>query len=175
MKSALCIFLVLATIALCFFGCSNVPEEPATTNTATVTYVNPFGATAAPPVNADSADGETTAPVVYVETTNNVEFVLSSYYVYKNSVAKINNIVIEDDGFSLNADGYADVEMIAVGSRKENMRIAYIAYDAQGNVVKNSYILTKLDGVKDGDVCTERRFEVPRETVKIVFGNYIEK
>lgn len=172
MKSALSIFLVLATIALCFFGCSNVPEEPVTTNMATVTYVNPLGATAAPPVNAD---GETTAPVVYVETTNNVEFVLSSYYVYKKSVAKIGNIVIEDDGFSLNADGYADVEMIAVGSRKDNMRIAYTAYDAQGNVVKNSFILTNLDGVKDGDVCTERRFEVPRETVKIVFGNYIEK
>lgn len=175
MKSALCIFLVLATIALCFFGCSNVPEEPATTNTVTVTYVNPLGATAAPPVNVDPTEGGTTPPVIYVETTNNVEFVLSSYYVYKNSVAKIGNIVIEDDGFSLNADGYADVEMIAVGSRKDNMRIAYTAYDAQDNVVKSSYILAKLDGVKDGDVCNERRFEVPRDTVKIVFSNYIEK
>lgn len=175
MKSALCLFLVLVTVTLCFFGCSNIPEEPATTDTMTVTYVNPYGATAAAPVNVDPTEGGTTVPVQYVETTNNVEFVLSSYYVYKNSVAKINSVVLEDDGFSVNADGYVDVEMLAIGSRKDDMKIAYAAYDAEGNLVRSSFILTKLDGVKEGDVCEDRRFDIPREAVKVVFGNYIEK
>lgn len=175
MKSALCLFLVLVTVTLCFFGCSNVPEEPATTDTMTVSYVNPLGATAAPPVNVDPTEGGTTAPVQYVETTNNVEFVLSSYYVYKNSVAKINAVSLEDDGFSLNADGYADVEMIAIGSKKDGMKIGYAAYDANGELVRQSFILTTLDGVKEGDVCDGRRFDIPREAVKVVFSNYIEK
>lgn len=175
MKSALCLFLVLVTVTLCFFGCSNIPDEPATTDTVTVKYENPYGATAAAPVNVDPTAGGTTAPVQYVKTTNNVEFVLSSYYVYKNSVAKINAVELEDDGFSLAADGKADVEIMAIGSRKENMKIGYTAYDAEGNVVRSSYILAKLDDVKEGDVCEDRRFDIPREAVKVVFSNYIEK
>lgn len=175
MKSALCLFLVLVTVTLCFFGCSNIPDEPATTDTMTVTYVNPLGATAAPPVNVDPTAGGTTVPVQYVETTNNVEFVFSSYYVYKNSVAKITSVELEDDGYSLNADGYADVEMMAIGSKKEGMKIAYAAYDENGEMIRSSFILANLDGVKEGDVCEDRRFDIPRETVKVVFSNYIEK
>ena len=174
MKSALCLFLVLVTVTLCFFGCSNIPDEPATTETMVQSYVNPYGATAAPPVNIDPTEGGTTIPVQYVETTNNVEFVLSSYYVYKNSVAKITDVQLEDDGFSLNADGFADVEMIAIGSKREGMKIGYTAYDAEGNVVRKNHILASLDGVKEGELCEDRRFEVPRETVKIVFHNYVE-
>ena len=175
MKSALCLFLVLVTVTLCFFGCSNIPEEPATTDTMTVSYVSPYGATAAAPINVDATEGGTTAPVQYVETTNNVEFVFSSYYVYKNSVAKINAVVLEDDGTTVNADGYADVEIIAIGSRKEDMKIAYTAYDENGEVVRSSFVLAKLDGVKEGDICENRRFDIPREAVKVVFSNYIEK
>ena len=174
MKSALCLFLVLVTVTLCFFGCSNIPEEPATTDTMNVTYVNPLGATAAPPVNVDPTEGGTTAPVQYVETTNNVEFVFSSYYVYKNSVAKINAVHLEDDGFSLAANGYADVEMTAIGSRKEGMKIGYTAYDKNGEIVRKSFLLATLDGVKEGDTCEKRRFDFPRTAVKIVFHNYIE-
>ncbi len=169
MKSAICLFLVLATVALCFFGCSNIPEEPATSETMIQSYVNPYGATAAAPVNVDPTAGGTTIPVQYVETTNDVEFVLNSYYVYKNSVAKITNIELEDDGFSLRASGYADVEMMAIGSRKDDMKIGFTAYDKNGEVVRRNHILIDLDGVKDGELCEDRRFDFPRETVKIVF------
>ena len=175
MKSALCLFLVLVTVTLCFFGCSNIPDEPATTETLIQSYVNPFGETAAPPVNVDPTEGGTTIPAQYVETVNNVEFVLSSYYIYKNSVAKITNIKLEDDGISLNADGYADVEIIDIGSRKEDVKIGFTAYDKDGKVVRTSYLLADLDGVKKGETCSERRFDFPRDTVKIVFHNYIEK
>ena len=175
MKSAICLFLVLVTVTLCFFGCSNVPEEPVTSETMVQTYVNPYGATAAPPVNIDPTEGGTTIPVQYVETTNNVELVLNSYYVYKNSVAKITNIELEDDGFSLRASGYADVEMMAIGSRKDDMKIGFTAYDKNGEVVRRNHILIELDGVKDGELCEDRRFDFPRETVKIVFYDYVEK
>ncbi len=175
MKSAISLFLVLVTVALCFFGCSNIPEEPATSEAVVQSYVNPYGATAAPPVNIDPTAGGTTIPVQYVETTNNVELVLNSYYVYNNSVAKITNIALEDDGFSLRASGYADVEMTAIGSRKEGMKIGFTAYDKNGEVVRTNHIFVKLDGVKEGEICTERRFDFPRDTVKIVFHDYIEK
>ena len=174
MKSAISLFLVLVTVALCFFGCSNIPEEPATSETMVQSYVNPYGATAAPPVNVDPTAGGTTIPVQYVETTNNVELVLNSYYVYKNSVAKITDIEIEDDGFSLRVSGFADVEIIDIGSRKEDMKIGFTAYDKDGNVVRRNHILADLDGVKKGDTCEERRFDFPREAVKIVFHDYIE-
>lgn len=175
MKSAISLFLVLVTVALCFFGCSNIPEEPVTSETMVQSYVNPYGATAAPPVNIDPTEGGTTIPVQYVETTNNVELVLNSYYVYKNSVAKITDIELEDDGFSLRVSGFADVEMIDIGSKKEGMKIGFTAYDANGEVVRRNHILVTLDGVKKGDICEERRFDFPRETVKIVFHDYIEK
>ena len=50
----------------------------------------------------------------------------------------------------------------------------YVAYDAQGKIVRNTYISVPLKGVKSGDVVEHRRFDFPRETVKIVFSNYVE-
>lgn len=175
MKSALCLFLVLVTVTLCFFGCSNIPEDPATSEAVVYTYVNPYGETAAPPVNIDPTEGGTTAPVQYVEKTNDIELVLNSYYVYKNSVAKLSNIQIEDDGISVRASGYADVEMIAVGSKKEGMKIGFTAYDKDGNVVRRNHVFADLKGIGDGEVVAERRFDFPREAVKIVFHNYVEE
>lgn len=174
MKSAISVFFVLVLVALCFFGCSNVPDEPATTALADYSYVNPFGETVAPPENTKENSSETYA-VKYIETVNNVEFVLSSYYVYGNSVGTITNIKIEDDGISNNASGYADVLIMGIGSRKEGLKIGYTAYDKDGKVVKDVYLLAKLDGVKKGDTVEERRFEVPRDAVKIVFHDYVEK
>ncbi len=175
MKSSIALLLILATFTLCFFGCkSNIPEEPATSNAVVHSYVNPFGETVAAPENIDPTEGGTTLPAQYVETINNVEIVFSSYYVYGNSVAEITNVVLDDDGFSVNAKGYADVKITAIGSRQDDMKIAYVAYDEAGEVVRRSHILADLKGVKEGDTVTERRLDFPREAVKIVFYNYIE-
>lgn len=175
MKSLISVILAMTVIALCFFGCkSNIPEEPATTGSANYTYINPYGQTAPDPENMKPSEGQT-FPVVYVETINNVEIVLSDYYVYGNSVASIKNIELEDDGISVNADGYAEVEVQAIGSRKDDMKIGYIAYDANGKIVRNTYILVPLKGVKKGDIVADRRFDFPREAVKIVFMNYVEE
>ncbi len=171
MKSIISIFLVLATVCLCFFGCSNIPEEPATTKVEMHSYVDPYAETAPVGENADKFEG-LDIPVKYIEKINNVEFVLSSYYVYGNSVAKINNIKIVDYGMSHNANGYADIEIMGIGRRKDGMRIGYTAYNAKGEVVKDVFVLASLDDAKVGDVIEERRFEVPRDAVKIVFHDY---
>ena len=173
MKSAVAIFLVLVFASLCLFGCSNIPDEPATTKLENFSYVNPYGETVAAPDNLDELEGQT-YPVQYVETVNKIECVLSSYYVYGNTVAEIVSIELDDDGFSVNADGRADVKITAIGSRKNNMKIGYTAYDKDGNIVRDTYILAKLDDVKEGDIVEKRRFDFPRETVKIVFHDYVE-
>lgn len=174
MKSFISIFLVLATVALCFFGCSNIPEEPVTTAVEKHSYVNPYGETAPAAENVSEFEGQD-VPVKYIETVNNVEIVLNSYYVYGNSVAKIGDIEIVDYGISHNANGYADVEIMGIGSRKDGMKIGYTAYTAEGDIVKDVFILAPLEDVKEGDIVEDRRFEVPRDAVKIVFHDYVEK
>ena len=172
MKSVISILLVLATVCLCFVGCSNIPEEPATTKIENHSYVDPYAETVVAE-NASDFEGQD-VPVKYIEKINNVEFVLSSYYVYGNSVAKINGIEIVDHGLSHNASGYADVEIMGIGRRKDGMKIGYTAYNAKGEIVKDVFVLASLEDAKEGDVVEDRRFEVPRDAVKIVFHDYIE-
>ncbi len=174
MKSFISIILVLATVALCFFGCSNIPDEPVTSTVENHSYVDPRGETAPAPDNANNIDPED-IPVKYIETINNVEIVLNSYYVYGNSVAKIGDIEIVDYGITHNANGYADVEIMGIGKRKDGMKIGYTAYNAEGDIVKDVFILASLEDAKEGDIIEDRRFEVPRDTVKIVFHDYVEK
>ncbi len=172
MKSAISIFLVLVCVALCFFGCSNIPDEPAQTTAITKSFENPYGETAAPPVNADPS---TTGPVTYLKTINNVEFVVADYFVYGNSVAKIKDFNLEfDDMSAFEVSGYADLEIMGIGSKKDGMKVAYTGYDKDGNVTRDSYFIAKLDDVKKGDVVEECRFDFSKDTVKVVFHNYIE-
>lgn len=174
MKSTISIFLVMVCVALCFFGCSNIPEEPATTTVVNHSFANPYGETVAPPANADPNSG-TTAAVKYVETINNIEFVVSDYNVYGNSVASIKDIELEYNAYSaFEVMGVASVEIMGIGSRKDNMRIGYIAYDKDGKVVRNSFLQAQLDGVKVGDVVEDCIFDFPEDTVKIVFFDYVE-
>ena len=173
MKKIISILLVVTFASLCLFGCSNIPDEPPVTSVEKYTYVNPNGMTVPVAENAKPDDPE--QPVRYVETINEVEFVFSSYHVYGNSVGAITDIEIIDDGFSLNVNAYADIRMDGVGSRGNGMKIGYTAYDKDGQVVRESHMLALLDGVKEGDICEERRFDFPREAVKVVFHDYVEE
>lgn len=173
MKSVIGIILVVTFAVLCLFGCSNIPKEPATTAVEQYSYVNPSGATLPPAENTEPNSGEQT--VKYIETVNNINCVLSNYYVYGNSVASITDIQLEDDGFQINVNGYASIKIDGIGSRKNNMKIGYTAYDSDGNVVRESYLLALLDGVKEGDIVDDCRFDFPREAVKIEFHDYVEK
>lgn len=173
MKSILSILIIVSVFAFCLLGCtSNIPEEPAQTYSAQYTYINPLGATAANPENQTEKNG--TTAVQYIETPVNVQLVLNDYYVFGNSVAKITNVDFDDFGIG-NVNGYADVEIIAIGRRSDDMRIAYKAYDADGNVVRTSYIIAPLKdkSIKEGSVCEGRRFDFPREAVKVEFYSYV--
>lgn len=165
MKSVISIALAVILLSLCLFGCSNVPETPAETYTAEYTYINPLATT--------SVTKNDIGATSYVQTSNSVDFVLKDYYVYGNTVAKITNITIDDYGIG-NVNGYADIQLIAIGRRSENLRIAYSAYNAAGEVVRGSYLLAMLRGsdYKDGDTVEGRRFDFPRDTVKIEFYSY---
>ena len=55
------------------------------------------------------------------------------------------------------------------------MKIGFIGYDAEGNVVRDSFILVPLKGVKKGELVEDRRLDFPRECVKIVFCDYVEE
>ena len=174
MKSLISIILATLIVALCFVGCSNIPEEPATTAVANYSYVNPMGQTAPAPANVETTEGQTFVPQ-YIETVNNVEMVFSSYYVFGNTVATIEDVELEDDGFSVRANGFVDVRVNAIGSRGDNMKIGFKGYDKDGNVVRDSFILVPLKGVKKGDLVEDRRIDFPRECVKIVFCDYVEE
>lgn len=170
MKSTVSILLVLVTVALCLFGCSNVPKEPATTSVENYSYVNPYGETVAPPANAESDNNISTK---YVETVNDIEFVMSSYYVYNNCVAKINGIDLEYDQLLVNAvTGLADVEIMGKSLGEEWIKIGYVAYDKDGKVVRNTYLQASLKGNGKGDIVENCVFDLPEEAVKVVFSNY---
>lgn len=172
MKSAISILLVLVAVTLCFFGCSNVPKEPATTTVENHSYVNPYGDTVAPPSNAEEGKETETK---YLETVNDVEFVMSSYYVYNNCVAKVSNIYMEYDSMQANeVMAFADIEITGKSLGEEFMRIGYTAYDKDGNVVRNSFFQAKLKGVGKGDVVEKCPLDFPEETVKVVFFDYVE-
>lgn len=173
MKSAVSIFLVLAVVALCFFGCSNVPKEPATTAVENHSYVNPYGETVSPPVNTEN-DEE--AKTQYLETVNNIEFVMSSYYVYNNCVAKITDISLEYDSMQANeVTGLASVEIMGKSLGEDFMKIAYTAYDKDGTVVRNTHFQASLDGTGKGDTVEKCVFDFPEEAVKVVFFDYVEE
>lgn len=164
-------FLALTVAILCFAGCAKLPDEPITTSVEKQSYVSPYGATAPAP---DNAEDDPTRPVTYIETINSVEIIYESYYIYGKNAAKITSLELTDDGFSYNADGYLSVELLTVGSRSENMKIGYTAYDAEGNVVRDTYFSVPMKGIKTGDIVEKRRIDYPRDTVKIVFHDYME-
>lgn len=171
MKSVISILLVLAAVTLCFFGCSNVPKEPATTAVENYSYVNPYGETVAAPQNAEKPEKPQ-----YLETVNDIEFVMSSYYVYNNTVAKITGIDLEYDSLLVDeVSGLASVEILGKGLGEEFMKIAYTAYDKDGTVVRNTHFQARLDGVGKGDTVEKCVFELPEETVKVVFHDYVEE
>ncbi|MBQ3046133.1 MAG: hypothetical protein IJO03_02835 [Clostridia bacterium] len=171
MKSVISILLVLAAVTLCLFGCSNVPKEPATTTVENHSYVNPYGETVAAPQNAEKHD-----KVQYLETVNDIEFVMSSYYVYNNCVAKIKDFSLEY--VMLNVDpiaGLASVEIMGKSLGEDYMKIGYTAYDKNGTVIRETHLQASLDGAGKGDIVEKCVFELPEETVKVVFHDYVEK
>ncbi len=53
-----------------------------------------------------------------------------------------------------------------MGSRSQDMKIGYTAYDKDGNVVRDIYFSVPMKGTKKGDIVENRRIDFPREAVK---------
>ena len=182
------VFSVLFTFAACD-GTQKTPEYtkpsiPEETITEAVTYIQMQYETVTQAEGETKAEGEepatlaegetTEAPAMQlVEKTGNLEIIKKNYFTYHNCVATIESIVFEDDGYSVDASGYAAVKVTQLAKGESEMKIAYKAYDAEGNVCKDSYILIKLDGVKEGDIVADRRISLPRDAVKLVFEDYV--
>lgn len=103
-----------------------------------------------------------------------VEFQTSSYYKCGENYCSISNIRFDDTAIAANAYGFVDFNMSYVGDRNAKMRIKYVAYDADNNIVRDSFVMAKLDGVKSGDTVTGARFDIPYNTVKVVFSQIDE-
>lgn len=180
-KRAISVILAASAVVLCFAGCTaDLPETPAETYTASYTYVNPIKPDIPTSAPAEGEEGDTMQTAIAnsgaVVKSTNVDFVLKDYYIFGSSVAKITNVELDDYGIG-NINGYADVEIISVGHRSDGMRIGYRAYDATGKLVRQSFILAKLDdkSIADGTVVEARRFDFPREAVKVEFYDYVEE
>lgn len=169
-KSIIAIIMVLATVATLFSGCSGIPDEPPETSLEKYTYINPVGETV---IANDEYLEKYGTNVKYIKTINDVEISLNSYYVYSKNAATVDITSLDFDGVSVNAFGYVNINMIAIGKRADNMKIGYAAYDADGNMIYRSYMLLKLKGVKKNEE-NRHRFYFPTNSARIVFDNYTE-
>ena len=162
MKNLSKLFLVslvlIMVVAFAFSSCAKVPTEEVTTGTETYTLINN---------NNTSSSTET-------KTDNNVEFVFQSYYKYKGNYASVSDVRFETEDTTENAKGYVDVKMVYIEEKNDDMAIGYKAYDANGEVLRNSYLLVDLDGVRNGKTIENIRFDIPYETVKVEFFDYSE-
>ena len=173
MKKTFKLLVCAATVLMCMSGCSNIPEEPATTGTADFTYKNAIGETVPVAENLDDYPG-ITQPPKHIETVHSIRFVQRSYYVYGNTVVSVNAIELENTDIP-QATVYGRAKATIIGKGKEDyMKIAYNAYDKDGNLLrKNACMTADIDGKKD-DSTFRFVFAVPTDTVKVEFFDYAQ-
>lgn len=166
-KKALISLVLVFAMCICFAACgSGAPSGEPVSESSALQVVNPRGETYTE--NEDDED------VLYKSTVSNVQFEYPSYLKYENNYASVKNIVIDEDSYTVNANGYIDFDIISIKNKSKDIKIGYTAYDADGDVVRKTYMLIKLDGVKEGDTVESIRFDFPYNAVKVVFYDYVE-
>ena len=171
MKRFLKAFIPLALAALCLAGCSNIPEEPATTAVEKLTYVNEVGETAPVAENIGDYPG-ITQPPKNVATRHEVELAVSSYYVYGNTVAEYKSIAFENIDTPQDVV-YGSFNCVLTGKGKEGeMKIAYNAYDGNGKLIKKDACMTRSTKNVNENEEISFTFGVPLGTAKIEFTDY---
>ncbi len=167
--------VVMLMILLCFGACSSSkpPEEPITTGKQSYTYKNELGQTAPVAENIKDYPG-ITQPVKHVATTHEIECVFNSWYTYGKTYATIESIKFENVE-TPQGQVYADVsaKLISKGNDKQ-MKIAFKAYDKDGNVLKANGCLTRDIVNIAEDEAFSFTFTVPHGTAKVEFFDYIE-
>ena len=109
----------------------------------------------------------------FVTEIGQVKFVYPEFFADGNSYVKIKKIVVDDQGFTSKADAYVDFEVMARGKNEDKVKVSYIGYDANGEITRRSQITVNLFGLNVGDISEENRMDFKRETVKIVFTEFI--
>lgn len=175
MKSVLKILITALLLTACLAACSNIPDEPAVTSVEMHTYVDPYGQTAPVAENIEDYPGMT-QPLYYAETTHEIECVLSSYYVYENTVAEITDVdfSFEGTGFSMTIDGRADVKITAKDRRNKEMKISYSSYDEDGERLDTASIVFNIEEMGEGETWEDAIVIIPKDAVKVVFHDYEE-
>lgn len=140
-----------------------VPPEKATKGRREYTLSNLEGEV----VSEDPESGQ----MVFRTTETDVVVEYQSYYIYKDNYASIESIRINDSEPMGNARCYVNLNVIKIKNRSSNMRLEYRAYDSSGNVVRHSYMMAKLDGVKNGDTVNNVRFDIPYDSVRVEITN----
>ncbi len=171
MKRFLKAFIPLTLAVCCFAGCSDMPDEPATTAVEKHTYINEVGETV--PVAENIADYPgITQPPKFIATTHEIEVVVSSYYVCGDTVVTYENVEIENvDAPPTEVFGTLDCVLTSKGKEKE-MKIAYNAYDENGELLKKDGCLARTIGNLREDDEISFSFGVPLGTAKIEFFDY---
>lgn len=138
------------------------PANPAEEVTQGLTRINEYA------TNPDTGKYETEIGAV--------EFVYPEYFAQGNSYVAIRDIMIDDTGFTHNADAYVDFEVLARGEGEEEktVKVSYIGYDENGEITRRSQITVNLFGKNVGDMIEDCRMDFKRETVKIVFTEFKE-
>lgn len=171
MKRFLKAFVPLALAALCFAGCSVLPDEPATTAVEKHTYINEVGETV--PVAENIADYPgITQPQKFIATTHEVELVVSSYHVFGDTVMTYESVELENvEAPAREIFGLLNCVVTNKGKEKE-MKISYNAYDENGELLKKDGCITRnIVNLKEDDEISFS-FDVPLGTAKIEFFDY---
>lgn len=185
MKKITCLVLALVLLAG-FCACSKLPEEPATTTQAVYSVVDEIASAEAAensteaqqPTSEDASSvegvSETQAPTQVSDSSfiSSYEFVMADYYIFNKSHVKILDIELVDYGLS-KVIGFAEVEVSGLAFGESEIRVGCITYDANGEVLKTSYLLVPVKDakLKEGDTM-DCRFEIPDGTAKIEFVDY---
>ena len=170
--AALCMILsLLFIISSCASG--EIPTEEPTSVAENKDVYNPFkkDETAKPADEKIEDKKETEATSIVPDS---VEIVYNNYYKYGENYVKVYDFRIDNEHISSKAKGYFDAEMLRIGRRSADVKIAYTSYDADGNVIRNSFSYIDLDGIKVGEKIEKVRFDVPYNAVKVVFNDFSE-
>lgn len=164
LKTVISVLSAALIMAGCLAGCAKPPKDEATTGTEVYEVIKKN--------NELSKSTDENTPDSFISKSSDVVFTISSYNTFDGNYGTIKNITVDNESFTANANCYCDLEMIYVGNDNDKMRIAYKAYDASGNIVRDSMIQADVKDVKSGETVTGVRFDIPYNTASVVFSDF---
>ncbi len=167
----ICVIFALAS-------CGRVPTGEITTSTEKFSFENPLGnkaETVSEKEEAEQADEEPGENTSAASKDGNMDVITHSYYKYGENYASISAVHVDSGNFTVSLFGKLDVKVIRIGSRSSDMLIGYKAYDASGELIRDTYVKADLKGAFPGKTIKDVVFDVPYNTAKLEFTDYVEE